>query len=175
MKVCVLGAGAIGSYVGGCLFLSLQDTDTVVLIGRQSLIDAAQKTEQHLLLDTCVPQQAKYFAANGQGRVAFGERLVVSTEANQLSGADLVILAVKSQHTREAAQTIAKYVTEDCVVVSLQNGVSNPKRIQEEMPKNAVISGMVGFNVIWREEGASFQQSTGEFIDLYVVRICLEE
>ena len=161
MKVCVLGAGAIGGYIGSCLSLGLSESDLVVLIGRESLLTAAAKSEQHVLLDSCMQPQAEFLASNGQGRIKLGEKLRVTAEESELSGVDVVLLAVKSQHTREAAKTLAKYIGEDCVVVSLQNGVSNPKKLREELPKNAIVAGMVGFNVIWRDDGASFANSTG--------------
>ena len=170
MKVGVVGAGAIGCYVGGCLSLKLTPgQDQVVLVGRTSLLNAVKQSDGHLLLESCVPKQEKLLINANGGKIKLGEYVVATDDYSALEGCDVVLLSVKSQHTKETAQRLAKYISSNCIIVSLQNGASNPKAIKEVLPENEVLGGMVGFNVIWRSEGASFRMSTGKTIPLLLI------
>lgn len=123
MKFAVMGAGAVGCYYGGMLARAGHE---VTLIARPPHVQAIR---QHgLLLETQtfrehVPLQA-------------------SSEAAAVQGAQCVLFCVKSTDTAEAAASMAPYLENDAVVLSLQNGVDNAARAQALM-KQAVIPAVV--------------------------------
>jgi 2-dehydropantoate 2-reductase len=89
----------------------------VMLIGRTQHVEAIR---QHgLLMDTTgfrahIPVQA-------------------STEVGDIQGASLVLCCIKSNDTENAAAMMAPFVSPDAVVLSLQNGVENAKRLQAKL------------------------------------------
>lgn len=137
-----MGAGAIGTYVGGRLAVSGQRP---VFLGRAAAIDhwmesGLQVTDldgkhgnvpgSQLLLAHTVPEAMEALDCAG------------------LAGPLVVLLCVKGRGTASAAADIAKYCTAGTVVVSLQNGVDNVDRIRAEAPHMVAVPGMVPFNVV---------------------------
>jgi 2-dehydropantoate 2-reductase len=109
-----MGAGAVGCYYGGML---CRAGHPVMLIGRTPHVEAIR---QHgLLMDTTgfrahIPVQA-------------------STEVGDIQGASLVLCCIKSNDTENAAAMMAPFVGPDAIVLSLQNGVENAKRLQAKL------------------------------------------
>ncbi|PZU48611.1 MAG: 2-dehydropantoate 2-reductase [Sphingomonas sp.] len=130
-KVAVFGAGMIGIYVGGLL---ARDAD-VSLIGRPSMLDAL-KDGLHLTdvdgLDETVTDYTP------------------TTDPAALSGADLVLVTVKSMQTQDAAAAIAAHAPPGALIISFQNGVSNADALRAALPGRTVLAGMVPFNVAQR-------------------------
>lgn len=145
LRVGVMGAGAIGCYVGGRLAAS---GVPVVLVGRASLADEIAR--HGLLLSDYHGWRA---------RVALGGGLAVATDAAALASADVVLVAVKSGDTRAAGSALAAVLAPGAVVVSLQNGVGNVEALREVLPARRVVPGMVPFNVV-RQDGARFHHGT---------------
>jgi 2-dehydropantoate 2-reductase len=110
-KVAVLGAGAVGCYFGGLL---ARAGAPVTLIGRPHHVEALSRDGLWL--------EGLHF----QERVRVG----ASTSAQAAQGAAVVLLAVKSFDTEEAARSLAPHLAPGAVVVSLQNGVDNVERIR---------------------------------------------
>ncbi len=112
MKIAVMGAGAVGCYYGAMLARAGYD---VVLIGRAPLVEAVR--------------------ANGLILEMAGERHVIAVEASEdpatIAGAGMVLFCVKSSDTEEAGRQIAPSLSEGTLLLSLQNGVSNPERLQQ--------------------------------------------
>lgn len=142
MKIGVMGAGAIGCYVGGRLIASGAD---VVLIGRASL--ASEIAEHGLYLTDFDRRDARL------------KDVAVSTDPAALADRDVVLVTVKSGDTAEVAKTLAPILARDAIVVSFQNGVGNPSILREHLTENRVLAGMVPFNVL-RRERAHFHQGT---------------
>jgi 2-dehydropantoate 2-reductase len=142
VKIGVMGAGAIGCYVGGRLIAA---GDDVVLIGRASL--AAEIEEHGLVLSSY------------DGRDAIVRDVRVSTDPAALADRDMVIVTVKSGDTAEVARTLAPILAPRAIVVSFQNGVGNPAVLRESIRDHHVLAGMVPFNVV-RRDGARFHQGT---------------
>ena len=117
-RVAVFGAGAVGCYFGGMLARS---GVPVTLIGRPRHVDAI--AAEGLLLKT----------------TTFTERVRVaaSTDAGAARGASLVLVAVKSWDTEEAALALAPHLAEGATVLSLQNGVENAARLREGTGRDA--------------------------------------
>jgi 2-dehydropantoate 2-reductase len=109
--VAVIGAGAVGSYFGGLLARAGYD---VTLIARQEHVKAIQENGLYMECQS------------------FQERVSVkaSTEYQAIKNADLVLFCVKSPDTESVAQEIKPYLSEDSIILSLQNGVDNAERIR---------------------------------------------
>lgn len=123
LRVCVLGAGAVGCYYGGML---ARAGHRVTLIGRAQHVAAFRRSGLHfegLKFDEHIPVEA-------------------STQPDAVRGAQLVLFCVKSTDTETAAAQIAPHLDPEALVVNLQNGVDNTERIQAQV-KNPVIPAAV--------------------------------
>lgn len=124
MKVCILGAGALGCSIGGALAEAGAD---VWLINRS---------------------KAHVDAINGQGlrvREAGGAERVIraraSTDCQSIGPADLVVVLVKSFDTRSAIEAAAPIVGERTVVMSLQNGLGHEDVLSDVVGRARVLAG----------------------------------
>lgn len=113
-NVVVVGAGAVGSYYGGLL---ARAKVPVTLIARAAHVDAINK--DGLVLDT----------TNFKETV----RVKATTDMEAVSAADLVLLCVKTLDTVTAAREAKALMRPDAIMMSLQNGVDNAERIEEEL------------------------------------------
>jgi 2-dehydropantoate 2-reductase len=124
--VAVLGAGAIGCWVGGRLQAAGAE---VHFVGRPRVLDALRA---HGLTLTDLDRAPV---------VLTPERLHLHTEPP--AAAALWLLCVKSGATADAVRPLAP----GSVVLSLQNGVSNAAVAAAAAPGVTVLPGMVPFNV----------------------------
>ncbi|QXL85443.1 ketopantoate reductase family protein [Comamonas sp. NLF-1-9] len=109
LSFAVMGAGAVGCYFGALL---ARAGHGVTLIGRDAHVRAIRGAGLRLQTqseDLHLPMAA-------------------STEASAASGADVVLLCVKSADTEEAARQLLPHVRPDTLVLTLQNGVDNDLR-----------------------------------------------
>jgi len=109
--VAVIGAGAVGSYFGGLLARAGCD---VTLIARPEHVKVIQ---EHGLYMECQSFQEHV-------------RVKASTEYKSIAEADLVLFCVKSPDTEPVAKEIRPFLSEDSIILSLQNGVDNCERIK---------------------------------------------
>ncbi len=104
MKVCIVGAGAIGGWMGARLALAGHE---VSALARGATLAAIQKNGLQLIeggVTTSVPVKA--FAA-----------------AAELDAPDLLIIAVKAPGLRDAALSVASLIGANTVVLTAMNGV----------------------------------------------------
>jgi 2-dehydropantoate 2-reductase len=124
MTVAVLGAGAVGCFYGGML---ARAGHRVTLIGR--------------------PQHVQVFRAQGlrMQTISFDETVPVgaSTEASAVTGADLVLFAVKSPDTESAGEQMRPHLKPGALVLCLQNGVDNAERLRAVLPGVQVAAAVV--------------------------------
>ncbi|RMF14256.1 MAG: 2-dehydropantoate 2-reductase [Gammaproteobacteria bacterium] len=155
VSVCVLGAGAIGCFVGGCL---ARHGHRVTLLGRPRYGEAVRAHGLHVAAlnesPTAVPRQRYDFVADAKAH---------GTALNQ---ANVILVCVKSGATAAAADQIRAHAPESALVISLQNGVHNADRLREALP-HRVLAGMVPFNVEHTSPGHFRQLTTGH---LYIER-----
>lgn len=144
--VCVFGAGAIGCYLGGRLAAA---GTPVTFVGRARLAGAICA---HGLTLT---DRRGYRARLAPADVAF------STDPGAAAAARLVLVAVKSAATQDAAAQLAGVLRPGTVVISFQNGLHNADVLRDALPQATVLTGMVPFNVIERGPGAFHQGSAG--------------
>lgn len=141
LRVGVLGAGAIGGYLGVRLAAA---GASVVLVGRRELVEL--RDELH--------------AVGLDGReIRPATALEVSEDPAALADADVVLVTVKSQATAAVSTVLREHASPSATVVSFQNGLRNAACLREALGSR-VVAGMVSFNVVREQEGARFRQAT---------------
>ena len=106
MKTAIIGAGAIGGYVGVKLALAGEDVTFMV---RGANLDAIRKNGMKLIMDDGTEHMARNVKATNN-----------YDEANPQ---DVVILAVKAHQVEAVANDVPKLFGPDTVVVTMQNGI----------------------------------------------------
>src|SRR6056297_1198869 len=123
MKVSVLGAGAIGSMFGG--LIQHHDPKVEVVMLARGRHGAAMQRDGRVVLEGPwgthdVPVQ-------------------VATDAGALEGSQYVLVCVKSQATPQAMQA-AKPFLGDATVISIQNGINEPRLLPYVDPQRLVMA-----------------------------------
>jgi 2-dehydropantoate 2-reductase len=123
MKICFLGAGALGSALGGVL---TEAGNEVWLVDRSpahvDAINAKGLVLREDGADRTVPAKAR-------------------TKTDGIGPADLVVVLVKSFHTREAIAGALALVGPGTVVMSLQNGLGHEEILAEAVGREKVLAG----------------------------------
>ncbi len=148
-SIAVLGAGAIGCFVGGML---RADGHRVVFVGRPGTVETL---ETHGLTLTQLDGPEKTVAAGD---------LEASSKAEAIAGSDLVLVCVKSHDTEQAAEEIAEHCSSSTTIVSLQNGVANARVLGHHLGARPIAAGMVQFNVVVGGEGRFHRATEGGVI-----------
>lgn len=126
MRVCVLGAGALGSLTGGYLAESGVDT---TLIGRPAHVDAINRDGLRFV--------------GRRGEFTVRDHLTAVTSAEQAQGEfDYLILLVKSKDTVSALQGAASLSQRVRNVFSLQNGMGNEAELAKWCGAEKVIGAV---------------------------------
>ena len=142
-----MGAGAIGCYLGGCLQAA---GVPVAFVGRPRVLQAL-RTHGLTLTDL----------DGGRRGVAAKDLALHETVPDGLAPA-LVLLAVKSGATAEAAAQLGAALPSGTAVVSMQNGLSNVAIAQRAAPTLRLLAGMVPYNIAELEPGHYHRGTTGE-------------
>jgi 2-dehydropantoate 2-reductase len=152
-RVVVVGAGLIGSFVGG--LLAYGGADVVFLVREGSVGRHAEPSG----LACARLGDGAVLAPAGSFRVIDDPAVV--------TGADLVLVCVKSSATIDAASRLRGRLGPETPVVSLQNGMENAPRLRQVLPGARVLAGLVAFNVVSDGPGSYRQTTTGG--------LCVEE
>lgn len=143
-KIVIAGAGSIGCFIGGILAANHHD---VQLLGRPRIIDAIKS--EGLSISDCDDNELSVTA----------DKIGLSTSAEILKGADIIMLAAKSSATEELAAQIKKHAPQSAIVMSLQNGVQNPGILRQLLPNHRIVATMIPFNVV-QNAAAHFHRGT---------------
>ena len=140
MNIVVLGAGAIGSVIGGLLALA---GHRVTLIGRQEHMKAI--ADRGLLIDGiwgehCVKSLACFTS-------------VAEMPAHERAECELALVTVKSYDTDELMRGCVGLLPDTLTFVSLQNGLGNIECIAGHAGFSRVIGGRIIFGVVFVENG----------------------
>jgi 2-dehydropantoate 2-reductase len=106
MKICVVGAGSIGGYVGARLALAGEE---VTLIARGKNLEAIRTKGMRLTM------------ADGTDHIASGVKATASFA--EAGSQDLVILGMKAHQVEPVAQELHHLLHEGTVIVPMQNGI----------------------------------------------------
>jgi 2-dehydropantoate 2-reductase len=144
--VLVMGAGSIGCYLGG----SLQAAGVpVVFVGRPRVLAALR---EHGLTLTDLDGRNEHIPA---GSLTLHDAVPTGIAPS------IVLLAVKSGATAEAASTLAAALPANTPIVSMQNGISNADIARAAAPGLRWLAGMVPFNVAEVAPGHFHRGTTG--------------
>lgn len=124
MKIVVVGPGAMGCLLAS--FLSKSKEELWILEKNR---ERASRINQGGITVEGV-------SGNWQARVK------ATAEAEQIKNADLVIICVKSYHTKEAIINAKPVIGEDTYVLTLQNGIGNIEILSEIVGAEKVIGGV---------------------------------
>ena len=136
MKICMLGAGALGSAIGGTLAAGGSDVTLVDVY-----TDHVNAMNAHGL----------------RMRVGEAEKVVpvkAVTDCSSLGPMDLVIVLVKSFHTRSAIEAAAPHIVgSETVVMSLQNGMGHEDILTDVVGRRHVMAGKTYVGGVFLEPG----------------------
>lgn len=123
MKICMLGAGAMGCSIGG--LLAAGGADVVFVDTWQEHVDAIN-------------------AAGLRMKVGEEEKVVkvaAYTDCDKVGVVDLVIVFVKSFNTKEAIAKAKPCIGPETMVLSLQNGLGNEEEMMQVIEQKHLICG----------------------------------
>ena len=125
MKIVMLGAGALGSTIGGTLAMGGNDVHFVDMW--QEHVDLINKDGLHM-----TNEKEDWYV-----------RVAARTTADTIGEADLVIVLVKSFATKQAVEQLKQtnVIGKNTLVMSLQNGLGNEETIASVIGSENVISG----------------------------------
>jgi 2-dehydropantoate 2-reductase len=106
MRICIVGAGAIGGLLGARLALADQD---VSVFARGENLEAIRSNGLRLI----EPGGSELVAKN----------LRASADLADLGVQDVIVLALKAHQIRDVAEQLASLYTDSTVVIPMQNGV----------------------------------------------------
>jgi 2-dehydropantoate 2-reductase len=124
MKICILGAGSLGSAIGGALTEGGLD---VWLLGRRG--------SDHI---EAMRQKGLTLVEGGVERIV---KVRVATDGREVGPVDLLIVLVKSRCTAEALEGAGPLIGERTIVLSLQNGLGNEEILAERLGWDRVLGG----------------------------------
>ena len=137
MNILVMGAGAVGSAVGG--FLG-QAGHRVALVGRDPHMAAIR--ERGLRIEGIWGEH-----------LIRGLRTFTNVREVPRERFDLVLVTTKSYDTGDAARQVLPWLSEDSLVISLQNGLGNVETISEIVGDSRAVGGRLIFGIRIPEAG----------------------
>ncbi len=151
MNILVIGAGALGSLVGGVL----SKQHNVTIIGRQEQVDVLNREGLHI-----------------RGLTVGDFHPNASTGYPEGMTFDLIIICVKSYNTELALDHVAPYIKETTFFLSLQNGLNNEELISEKLKVDhlpgSVLGGITCHGVTYKGPGLIKHAGRGDtYIGLY--------
>lgn len=137
MKLLVMGAGAIGSVVGGFM---AKHGHSVALVGRAPHMRAIR---EHGIRITGIWGE----------HVVRGIETHTTPEALEPGAFDLVLIAVKAYDTAFAIDAAAPLIADHTLVCSYQNGLGNAETIAERIGWQRTIGARAIYGVVVKEPG----------------------
>jgi 2-dehydropantoate 2-reductase len=139
MRIVVIGAGAIGGFVGGKLAASGQD---VTFVDRPPFVEAVRANGLRIIEpDNTTTIQAQAVTDLSQ---AF----------DSASPADLVLVCVKTFHTQTVIDDLRPFASRFRLIASFQNGISNDELLMQAFGPGQVIAATITHPVVVPELGA---------------------
>ena len=154
--VLVMGAGAVGCYLGGLLQASGQ---SVVYVGRPKVLERLTSHGLALSdldgrLDTIAPGDLRLFSDLTSALGSVGDQWSVEPPV-------VTLLCVKAGSTLSAAQLLESSLPVGSLVVSMQNGIGQAALAQSVAPSLCFLDGMVSFNIANLGEGRYHRGTAG--------------
>ncbi len=125
MKIVIVGAGALGGYIGSVL--SAEDVDVTLYDIREDYVKQVQ--QEGLTITPAGGKSTTYTPA-------------ITSDLSSISNVDAVIIGTKAYHTKAAIEGAKALVTDDNLVCSFQNGYGNLDIIKDVVGKPERIIAM---------------------------------
>ncbi len=144
-RIAILGAGAVGSYIGSKLIEHrFTDVEFVARSGYSVL------KEKGLAVKNYTNKSPYNLKVNA---------------VKELSGLyDAVLICVKSKDTVNAAKQASNHLKDDGFVVSIQNGIENPDIISAFIPADKIITNVIYMTAVMQEKGVLEYMAEGRLI-----------
>ena len=141
MNIIVLGAGAIGSFLGGML----SKKHNVVLVGRKDHVHAINNNGLKIKGKTRLQRNIQ----------------AVETIRKAPHSPDLLILTVKSVDTLQAITEAKPVISSKTTILSFQNGLDNIEQIKKVVEENKIIAGITTHGVQQVTPGIIYHKGIG--------------
>ena len=139
MRIAVMGAGAVGGYLGALLARAGHE---VSLVARGQHLQAIQDSGLHVRSE------------HGD----FTTLVQATDQPSEIGSVDLIIHAVKTYHNPEAVPLLHPLLEGKTTVLCVQNGVDSWEQVQQALPPNTVLPGAVYIEASVVEPGVVQQQ-----------------
>ncbi len=124
MHTVIIGVGGVGGYFGGKISNSGQK---VTLIARGKHLKEIRN---------------KGLQVNSINGDFVTYPFLVTNDIDKVEKADLVLICTKSWQVKEAAKLIQPILKDDTIVIPLQNGADNTKKLLSVLDQNHVVGGL---------------------------------
>lgn len=144
MKICMLGAGALGCSIGGTL--AAGGSEVILLDRFQAHVDAIN-------------------ASGLKMRIGDEEKVVAikaCSDCQGLAPVDLVIVLVKSFHTRSAIESALPIIGKDTMVMSIQNGLGHEEILADVVGRDRVLAAKTYVGGVFLEPGHIISSTKGK-------------
>ena len=138
MRVLIIGAGAVGSFVGARLALGRHD---VTLVGRPGLAEAVRAGGL-----TLIEPSGSRHAANVRAVESIAAAFPRPTPTSALASTstyDLALITVKAYDTATVIQELIAATPAPPSLLTLQNGVGNEESLAEAFGVDRIVSGAI--------------------------------
>lgn len=141
-----MGAGALGSYIGGCL---LQKGHEVLFVTRGDQLSAIK--DRGLTINDLK-----------------GKRSIINVHATDRPGNtpfyDLILFCVKSYDNPDAIELIGPLAGPQSVILTFQSGIDSLDELVDAFSSSNVLGGICWSSFVLQEPGVSEQISPGRFV-----------
>lgn len=146
--IAILGAGAIGCYVGASWAKALSHAKIkLTLIGRPNTLNFGGADILTISGDKPYSLACDLF-----------ER---SEDPSALKDADVILVATKATALERAIEDIQTHISPNAIIISLLNGLEPVRHLRSAFPDHTVLAGMVPFNVVWQSANHLHKSSAG--------------
>ncbi len=92
------------------------------------------------------------------------DQLPVSSSPSVLSPCDVIFFFVKSYATENACRDVQSFISDNTIIVTLQNGLGNSEHITTHFPHNPLVLGTTTYGASLDSSGALLPGGEGEII-----------
>jgi len=135
-NIVFFGAGSIGSLFAARLVAHYPELN-ISLIARKDHVDAISKNGLRIVGKSDITVDVAAF----------------DSIKNLGSKIDVMFLCVKNYQTKEAISQFKKYLSDDCVIVSLQNGLSHLEILKQSLKDQQIIVGVTSHGAQKKQPG----------------------